>query len=294
MNTKTIQKVIRKKINEWTDSIKDSKVKKLVKQNTIVTGGAIASMLKGEPVKDFDIYFRNKETVIALAEYYVSIFNKNTGHKAEVRADEDTGRILIFIPSKGVASEDDTNYLQSSFEDVYDVLEEADESGLEEEEDIKYKPIFLSPNAITLSGKVQCVIRFYGEPEEIHETYDFIHCTNYWTSWEGKVVTNKAALESLLSGHLFYSGSEYPLCSIIRTRKFIKRGWHINAGQYLKMIFQLNELDLNDLDILEDQLIGVDSAYFTQFIDSMKAKKEKEPDFIVTQDYITSIIDRIF
>ena len=34
---------------------------------------------------------------------------------------------------------------------------------------------------------------------------------------------------------------------MIRTRKFLKRGWHINAGQYLKMCFQISELDLSDI-----------------------------------------------
>ena len=61
-------------------------------------------------------------------------------------------------------------------------------------------------------------------------------------------------------------GSKYPLCSIIRTRKFIQRGYTINAGQYLKMAMQLNELDLKDVSVLQDQLIGVDSAYFDMVI----------------------------
>ena len=66
----------------------------------------------------------------------------------------------------------------------------------------------------------------------------------------------------IINKELIYTGSKYPLCSIIRTRKFIERGYHINAGQYVKMAWQLNKLDLNNLDVFKDQLMGVDSFYW--------------------------------
>ena len=100
-----------------------------------------------------------------------------------------------------------------------------------------FTPIFLSSNAITLSDRIQIVIRFYGDPEEIHKNFDFVHCTNYWLSWNNSLETSDKALESLLAKELYYMGSKYPICSVIRTRKFLRKGWHINAGQYLKMAF---------------------------------------------------------
>lgn len=301
MNTKTIKKVIRKKFNEWVSTIDCEETRKLVEKNTILTGGAIASMLLKEQVKDFDVYFRNKETAKAVADYYVNKFKMKDeqGHLIKVQdTNEDSkteGRIKIFVKSQGVSAEDNT-ILEQPFEDVYDVISDADEVSEEllEEKGEKYRPIFLSPNAITLANKIQCVIRFYGEPEDIHKTYDFVHATNYWTSWDNQVVTNNKALESLLSKHLYYCGSEYPLCSVIRTRKFIKRGWHINAGQYLKMMYQLSQLDLNDFEVLEDQLIGVDSAYFMDFVEALKRKQEKEPDWNLDNTYLCSVIDKIF
>lgn len=101
-------------------------------------------------------------------------------------------------------------------------------------------------------------------------------------------------MEALLSRQLVYQGSKYPICSIIRTRKFLARGWHINAGQYLKMCFQVSRLDLRDLAVLEDQLVGVDSAYFLQLIDALQRKKESDPEFVVSSTYLGSIIDRLF
>ena len=152
----------------------------------------------------------------------------------------------------------------------------------------------MSSNAITLSGKIQIVIRFYGDPEEIHQHYDYVHCTNYWTSKEGELVLKQPALEALLARELIYVGSKYPIASMIRTRKFINRGWTINAGQYLKMAYQVHKLDLNDPNVLEDQLTGVDVAYFLQLIDALRSHKEAHPDFVLNYGYLATIIDKMF
>lgn len=177
-------------------------------------------------------------------------------------------------------------------------LDEVDSDALEKSEPNapkpKYRPIFMSSNAITLANNVQLVMRFYGTPEEIHANYDFAHCTNYWTSKDKTLVLNQPALESLMSRELDYRGSKYPLCSIIRTRKFIRRGWKINAGQYLKMCFQISELDLKNPAVLEDQLTGVDTAYFIQLINRIKHDTKVDPKQEINSIYIVSLIDRMF
>ena len=127
----------------------------------------------------------------------------------------------------------------------------------------------------------------------VHENYDFVHATNYWT-YETGTVLNQRALESILNKELFYIGSKYPICSLVRTRKFIKRGWQINAGQYVKISFQISKLDLENIYVLEDQLVGVDSIYFLNFINALKTKHIKNNDFVLTQDYLTTVIDKIF
>ncbi len=99
-----------------------------------------------------------------------------------------------------------------------------------------------------------------------------------------------AALESLLSRELRYVGSLYPVCSIIRLRKFIRRGWTVNAGQILKMIMQAAALDLTDHAVLQDQLTGVDAAYFCELISKLK---ENSPEKVNTA-YLVEIIDRMF
>lgn len=158
----------------------------------------------------------------------------------------------------------------------------------------RYRPVFMTSNAITLSDKIQLVIRFYGPPREIHSNYDFVHCMCYWTSDDGELVLPNESLQAILARELVYKGSKYPIASIIRTRKFIQRGWVINAGQYLKMCMQISELDLKNPAVLEDQLIGVDFAYFQQIINYLRERKERDKDFEITAAYITEIVDKIF
>jgi hypothetical protein len=314
MKAKTIKQVIRKKVDAWLESIEDADLRDQLKRKVIVTGGCIASMLLKEPVNDFDIYLRDRDSVIKLARYYVKKFQQSTarGIPCVISVDESNpDRVRIVVKSAGIASEGGTEkpyeYFESSAEgeggsyvaevmdnpgDIQDQHDETEQATLEQGDDGKphYRPVFLSTNAITLSDRVQIVMRFFGEPDEIHSSYDFVHCTNYWTSWDNELVLKKEALEALLTKELRYVGSKYPLCSIIRLRKFIARGWSVNAGQILKAAMQLNELDLNNIEVLQDQLTGVDAAYFCEIMSKLK---EKDPSKINTA-YLIEIVDRMF
>lgn len=308
MQEKTIKSVLRKKIDDWCAHVDDDAVKKLIQRDAICTGGAIPSMLAGEDVNDFDIYFKTKETCKAVAEYYVAKFKQNPPSSFKdnperlvnisVRMEED--RIKIVVKSQGIAGESGTENYQY-FEGVTDpsepeafvdaIAKDKEESEKTDNRD-KYRPRFLTTNAITLSDKIQIIIRFYGSPTEIHENYDFVHCTCSWEASTGELILPSKALISLINRRLKYKTSKYPLCSFIRTRKFLKRGWHIDAGQYLKMAWDLNKLNLKDMKVLEDQLTGVDSAYFHEVISLLdeRIKVGKEID----DAYLMQVVDKIF
>ncbi|MFJ5564800.1 hypothetical protein [Lysinibacillus xylanilyticus] len=285
MKAKTIKAVLQKKHNEFVESIKDETVRELVRKNSIITGGSIVSLLLNEEVNDYDYYFTNKETVLAVANYYVKEFN--TTHDCGAVVKEEDDRISIFIQSAGVAGE-----MEGHETEVEDLVEPIEPST--DDEKPKYRPVFLSTNAISLSNKIQLVIRFYGDAEEIHSNYDFVHATCYWISKSGHLELPARALEAIITKELVYTGSKYPLASIVRSRKFIKRGWNINAGQYLKMVLQLNDMNLLDVNVLREQLTGVDAAYFHQVIDSVKAQQENNPTFKLDSMYLIEVINRIF
>jgi len=309
MKRKTIEKILNHKFNSWVSSIPSNykRLRNLIQENTIITGGAIVSMLLNEEVSDYDIYFSNKETTFEVAKYYINKFKRenpkyNVNNKKAVNnicVVDNFGRISIVIKSSGIASSTSKPNDYRFFETLLDPGSPEQESfvdtalsikNTQSKDNKKYSPIFITSNAITLSNKIQIITRFYGSAEEIHKNYDFVHCTNYWTSKSRELILRPEALETILAKELKYLDSLYPLCSLFRIRKFISRGWTINAGQILKIALQLNKLDLNNVDVLEDQLIGVDVAYMMDLINRLRSEKKAKIDDI----YICKLIDEIF
>lgn len=300
-----IEKELRKKIDDWLETIEDPDTRAVAKNNVIVTGGSICSMLMGDPVNDFDFYFRTKQAAKAIAAYYVERFNNATNDKVNVvdyiptvqekvlknLKGEEEERIVIYMKSAGVSSVGQVEY--DYFEQRGPGEAEAfAESLLQtfDKDDDKYRPIFLSQNAITLSHKVQLVIRFYGEPEKIHDNYDFVHAMCYYDHLHGKLSFPAEALEAMMSRSLIYKGSLYPLASILRVKKFVERGWRISAGQLLKIMWQISEVDMSKPEIFMEQLTGVDQAYMHELVSALKNANPEA----INSTYVAAIIDKIF
>lgn len=275
-NTKGIKKEIKEKIHQLLVSVKDEKVRNMMSKEIILTGGSIASMLLGEEVNDFDVYFKTKETTLEVAQYYASAFNKINDAQVEVKQKQKINakgktedRIINYIISSGTAQENEN---------------------LQKKQKTKFRPVFISENAITLSNKIQIVTRFYGEPHEIHDNYDFEHACCYYDFDESLLVTPEKALLALMSRTLIYRGSLYPISSIFRMKKFLNRGWRISAGQQLKIMWQISELDLTDYEVIKEQLTGVDQSYLYSLICATKDMKTED----INSTYMCRVIDRVF
>jgi len=296
MQVKTIKTVITKKINEWLETISDIKLREDVKKNVLVSGGSITSMFLNEPVNDFDIYLKDINVLIRLANYYCP--NKvldgrlREQYLKQYFADFDESDYNIEKMMDSIdenSAEMVVRYKNLKQDQVkLDIPSFGQRIELEESEE-KYRVVFLSQNAISLTDDIQIVLRFSGTAEEIHKNFDFIHATNYFTFEDG-LVTNIKALESTLTKDLKYQGSLYPVTSIIRMKKFLLRGWKMNAGEILKIIFQCSELDLKNPEVLEEQLIGVDIAYFSKVIDILRGAPQEK----INSNYLNTIIDRVF
>jgi hypothetical protein len=268
-------------------------------------------MLTGESIKDYDVYFATKQTTEAVAKYYVRKFIETKKPINEPYVTEETitnirgeaeDRITIRVQSAGIAGEQATNtqnyeYFESGQTDGSDAEAFFDQFA-EETEGALYRPVFMSQNAITLSNKLQVVIRFFGSPEEIHRNYDFDHCKCWYRLQNNHLELLPSAMESLLSRTIHYTGSLYPLCSMFRLRKFIDRGWRVSAGEMLKIGWQISELNLNDMATLREQLTGVDAAYFHELIriltEAKKPTDEHPKGKDINSTYIATIIDRVF
>ena len=297
MKVKTINKIITSKLNDWLEviALTDKILSDKVKDNLLLSGGSITSLFLNQEVNDYDIYIKDMNVLIQLAKFYTNnevldgrkrnhyikdrfpkydenqsfIYGNNYAPEELVRLKNlKPDQVKLDIPSEGIR---------------LDILNTTIETPQ------KYVPVFLSQNAISLTDNIQIVLRFSGTSEEIHKNFDFIHATNYFTFNEG-LVTNIKALQCILTKELKYQGSLYPLTSIIRVKKFIGRGWSITAGELVKMMFQISELNLKDPEVLEEQLIGIDIAYFSKLIEVLRGV---DPDKL-TSSYFNTIVDKVF
>lgn len=274
MNRANIIRTIRNFYTQYLKSIKDNKIKELIKNHTFVTGGAITSLLLNENVNDYDLYFDNEEACREVIRYYLAKLGKkepdqysfHNYENMQTKEGEIKNRVKLYIPNTG--------FFKSK------------------KRTKEFYPIFVSTNAMTLTNDVQLIFRFVGDPEEIHKNYDFEHTKCYYIYKTNTLVLPPSSIECILNKELKYSGSKYPLASIIRTRKFIQRGWNINAGQFLKMVLQLQSMDLNNPIVLSDQLTGVDIVLFDQVINKIKEADFKDGDDI--SEYVVGIIDEVF
>lgn len=328
MKQSTIKRVIRRKLDDWIRSIESEVVRDVVRESAIVSGGCIASMLAEDKVNDYDVYFTSKSAALAVANYYVDKFNASNGKlpttsaapynpvvKEEARMNvrgEIEDRVVIYVKSAGAASEAPAEYkyfetrpeaeadeFVESLHSADDLLQDFEKSPLEGVEGLykavkegkeKYRPVFFSENAITLSDRVQLIVRFYGEPGEILDNYDYAHCMCWYSYSTDHISVHEDALESILSKALIYKGSLYPVASVFRMRKFLSRGWRITAGQILKMLMQISKIDLEDPIVLREQLIGVDQAYMSQLLAELQSLDHKRVDTV----YLAKLIDEIF
>ena len=164
-----IERKLRKKFQDWVVTVKDEKLKQDLMDGTIITGGAITSMLLDEVPKDYDLYFRTRDLTRRVAEYYVAKFKEcelnvvrygYTENAVDMRVVVSNGRVMVKVQSAGFAAEGETKGYQY-FELIQDPVErEAAIEGFvtaavkaspkdEEAELPRYRPIFLTSNAIT-------------------------------------------------------------------------------------------------------------------------------------------------
>lgn len=157
-------------------------------------------MFLGEKVNDFDVYFRDHDTTKKIAQYYVKRFSpKNQrGIPLTIYVDDTAERVKIHIKSAGVASEDGTTKEYQYFEtrsddeandyisdiiqdpgDIEETFQETERAVLEAEDDgkEKYRPVFMSTNAITLSQRLRIALCWKQVPNLLNHPFAQIHQT---------------------------------------------------------------------------------------------------------------------
>lgn len=261
MKTKIIKKVIETKIDSWIDAI----------------GKEISSNAKKRETFGENFHKKIKDHIIVTGGCITSML-----------LNEEPNDFDIYFDSTEICENVIKFYNFESKKTVLGVDFFVDYFKKENKKGDKVTVLSATSNALTLSNDIQLITRFVGSPEEVHKNFDFVHTKNYW--YKNNLVLNPDSIESILTKELKYVGSLFPVSSIFRMKKFIARGWTITAGEMLKIAWDVSKLDLGDIDILRDQLVGVDISYFSAVIDKLNESKYNEID----RTYLFEVIDEIF
>lgn len=282
MNKKSIEKHLISILSKDVRNIISNNKKQMITpldniiNNIVITGGAIASLLMEEKPNDYDLYFRDIKIAQDCLHSILTKY-KIPGHTAVVLRDPphcnwkipNTNETLAVAPGRlkivdGITKDDiliSNCYYGKSVE--YDPIEALID-------------ISVTENAISLK-EFQFIIRLIGAPLDIHKTFDFVHCINYY-AYETGLVLNKFALESIMFKELQYMGSPTPMDTIIRMKKFISRGWSIKNSEILKILYDVAALGIKDPEkmlanlgdpFIKQKLIGISFSDRKEIFDAL-------------------------
>lgn len=259
-----IKEKLRKAADDFFASIQDEKIRELFIKYSFIAGGAVASLALDEEPNDYDFYFKNVDACYEAVKYFMEQMGAEMECRDVVKKEDG---VSLFV-SHGIYKVD--------------------------RNDTKYQPLAVTANAFSFSNGVQFVMRFAASPEKITKNFDFVHAKGIYDYAEDKLIISEDTENAINSKRLVFTGSVYPLASLIRTRKFVSRGWKVNAGQYLKISLQLNQLDLSDPMVLREQLVGVDLFHFANFLEKLETIGMDKIDFDSRSDDLFDMIDEAF
>lgn len=129
----------------------------------------------------------------------------------------------IYFTSKDIADK-----VKKYFEDNKDTYNKNRE---------KYKLNLITDNALNFSDKIQIITKWAGSPEEVTNNFDWQHIKSYYVCKDKSIVLCNDLYKLLVEKELQYTGSKYPLSSLFRLKKYLKKGWTISNVDILKIVF---------------------------------------------------------
>lgn len=164
-----------------------------------------------------------------------------------------------------------------------------------DEDNGKYKLNLITENSINLSENIQLITKFAGSHDEVVSKFDWLHIRSVFyydkatNSYELSIPEDTYRL--ICEKDLVYTGSDYPLSSLIRLRKYMRKGWNVSTATITQiamevvMAFRENDSTLIDVDTLVHHLNGVDPL-------TIIAELERQTGKLMSLDDVIEILNR--
>lgn len=142
--------------------------------------------------------------------------------------------------------------------------------------------------SIVLGGhRVQLVKVLTRTPSEVISSFDFTICQAAFDPDDG-FIFGADFFQHLAQRRLVFNvKAEYPICSLYRARKFMKRGFSLSGIEAIKLGLRIHSLKIETYRDLRAQLMGIDTLFLRDLTDSLKGEDERAydlNDFLATLD----------
>lgn len=144
----------------------------------------------------------------------------------------------------------------------------------------KFHIKLITDNAINLSDKIQLITRFTGTPEEVTNNFDWAHIKSYY-KYPDKLIIIPDTYRLIVEKELIYTGSKYQLSSLLRLKKYIKKGWNVSTKTMVHIVLDiLKEFDKNKKIVKQKS--------FNKIVEEFQEEQDKniEDDFIIEDERI--------
>lgn len=141
-----------------------------------------------------------------------------------------------------------------------------------------YRQTMKTDNAITYKRKtnngnrvVQLITNpsFIGMPRNVFKHFDFVHCMGAYLN--GKIHMHDMFLECIAERRMVFNpGTAYPIASLIRSKKYMNRGYSISGLEIIKMALTIHALEIKNVGDLKKQLMGIDVQLLLPLWDIME------------------------
>lgn len=127
---------------------------------------------------------------------------------------------------------------------------------------------FETANCVTIKAngvKIQLCKYNYPTMKQLVESFDFAHVQIAYDIFTQDVTYTEQAKEAFISCTTTFTGSEYPLSSLIRLNKYYERGYISGRGligEVLLIFKAILERGFEDYDDFKDQLNAIDLNFF--------------------------------
>jgi hypothetical protein len=157
-------------------------------------------------------------------------------------------------------------------------------------------PSFATASALSYNiegERIQLIRKYFGDPWFIISVFDFTICKaayNPAAGLDSQFILGDDFLYDLAQKTLHYIPGDFPLSSLWRVQKFIKRDFKLPAIDAIKLALAINNLQIGNYEALKDQLEGIDTLFLKDLTDAMIEMKDEVYDFGVALEFMENVL----